>query len=265
MRQLNTTIDSSLTLNQTNRPQFVSDNYAFIKSRDIIDTAMQLGFEPVSIKQSRARSIERVGFEKHQIILRHPDFTDGESELRLYFRNSHDRTSALQLDIGFFRFICENGLIIGDALFPSLKVYHVGNSERIQGLVADSIQSMIKRIPAAMELKNKMQGMVLEHEQLLALASESADVVSEIRKATVSINSLVEVRRSEDQQLNAWTAFNVIQENALGKLSAMRLDGTTGLSTRVHLRKIKDLDKDTKINKTLFDVFAKQLQLGKVG
>jgi hypothetical protein len=89
--------------------------------------------------------------------------------------------------------------------------------------------------------------------------------VSDIRKATINIDSLVQVQRKEDQALDAWTAFNVIQENALGRLNGMRLDGKTGLSTRAALRKIKDLDKDTKINKSLFDVFARQLQLAKVG
>lgn len=265
MRQHNMNLITSSALNQESRPKFVSDNYAFINSRDIIDTALSLGFEPVSVRQTRARSEERIGFEKHQVILKHPSYTDGESELRLYFRNSHDRTSALQLDVGFFRFICENGIIIGNALFPSLKIYHIGNKQRIQDSIAASINSMLTRIPEVMQLKQDMQGMSLEREQLLALASEAADVVSDIRKATVSINSLTAVRRSEDTPINAWTAFNVIQENALAPMHALRIDRATGIATRVSLRKVKDLDKDTKINKRIFDVFAKQLNLTKAG
>lgn len=267
MRAFNTTnIITSTAINQHERPKFVSDNYVFIQSREIIDMAISMGFEPVSVKQSRARSLDKQGFEKHQIIMRHPLYNDGESELRLYFRNSHDRTSALQLDIGFFRFICENGLIIGNALFPSLKVYHTGNSERIQGLVAESIATMIKSIPAVMALKNRMQTMKLEPEQLLSLASESAEVVSHIRKATINLNDLVRVKRNEDANLDAWTAFNVIQENALGAVKGISIepDALTGSRRVIALRKVKDLDKDTKINKSLFDVFARQLDLGKV-
>jgi hypothetical protein len=259
-----TTLETSKALNQTNRPEFVSDNYRFIESASIIRQATDLGFEAVSVRQSKARTVERIGFEKHQVIMRHANYTDQDSELRIYFRNSHDRTSALQIDVGFFRFVCENGLIIGNSLIPSLKVFHIGNTAIIEKKVNDAITSIFQTIPKAIAIKDELRSRTLDLHEVHDLAIESAKVVTEIRKAEIAPTDLIKVQRSADEKLDAWSVFNVIQENALGNLRALGVD-EKGNRTVVKLRKIKALDKDTKINKTLFDVFAKQLNLGKVG
>ncbi len=50
------------------------------------------------------------------IRLRHASQINGSEANEIIFLNSHDGTSSYQMLAGMFRFVCQNGLVCGDAV-----------------------------------------------------------------------------------------------------------------------------------------------------
>lgn len=255
MRNVN---NYTTAIEQVNRPGFVSPNYAFIQTAPIITSILEQGFELNSIRQARTRKIERQGFEKHQLIFTHPtQGADSDSVLRCLVRNSHDRTSALEFHLGFFRFACENGLIVGSSLMGSFKVYHTGN---IQDKINETIHKMLLNVPKVIETREAMRSKVLTLQQCRDFDFNAAAIIRDIRKVDVSSSehfNLDVIRREADMGLDLWSTFNRVQESALGALTGVR---TTTLPSGevqrkvIRSRKIKSLDIDTRLNTKLFDL-----------
>lgn len=239
---------------QDQRPTFVSENYGFIPTKPIIEMLQAQGWELVETKERKALKPERVGFTKHRLVFEHPTLgRDSDSRPRVYITNSHDRTSAFTLNVGFFRFVCDNGLIIGDALGTQFKVYHSGRD------LNDSLQMQIAKtllaVPQAIALRDSMRAQYLPMSKQFEFAAVLSGIVSKIRGFEVSPMDLLTQNRTEDEAPDAWTVFNRIQENALGKLVGQRVELTPQGERRamVYSRKIKSIETDTKLNTALFN------------
>lgn len=88
----------------------LTDKYKLAKTRDIIDRIVGLGFTLDKFVANKTRKKERVGFQKHRAIFTSPLMkatADGVPQLLL--TNSHDGTSCIELQLGFFRMVCSNG------------------------------------------------------------------------------------------------------------------------------------------------------------
>ena len=72
------------------------------------------------------------------------------SELKLILRNSYDRAWKFQANLGAFRLICSNGMMIGES-FGSISAKHIGVAEDINAPLLESLADMIQRAP---ELRN---------------------------------------------------------------------------------------------------------------
>lgn len=89
------------------------------------------GWNPVNVQEAGTRKDERKGFQKHLIRFRHPELVIGDEAIEAVLINSHDRSCAYQFLTGVFRFICSNGMIVGDT-FERVSVRHVNfNPEEI--------------------------------------------------------------------------------------------------------------------------------------
>lgn len=240
---------------QAHRPDFVSNNYGFIQTKPIIDLVASEGWQLIKTEVRKSKTLEKQGYTKHRLIFEHPTLgNDGDSKPRLYLLNSHDRSSAFSFNLGFFRFICDNGLIIGDALGQSFKVFHSGRN--LQESVYSQLYSTLKAVPKTLELRDNMRSLLLSSEDESRLVNRLNFVVADFRGLELhSMQSMHQVRRLEDRGNDVWSIFNACQETAInGGFYAAKLS-KPGEPIRRHqkARSIKAIDSDTKLNKLLFD------------
>src|SRR5438128_5028108 len=107
----------------------VSSRYAFVPTAQLVARLRDAGWAPVSAVQQRVKLDQRRGYQKHLIRLQRRDVVPlkGEYTPELCLINSHDRSSAYQLHAGLYRFICANGMFVGDGdAFERVSIRHAG-------------------------------------------------------------------------------------------------------------------------------------------
>lgn len=256
-------------ISNTTKADFVSEKYGLIKTRPIIDMFNDYGWELVEGKFSGARTKES-HLIKHVLKFENKAFSDGDSVPQILLTNSHDRTSALHFHVGFYRFICENGLVIGDALGESVKIFHSGKD--LNNNIYRQLVAILDKVPKASQIRTVMRQTLLTTELQRALVKAAQSIILEERDIEVDESMLVNIRRSEDKAQDLWTFFNRLQENALGDVTGVRIERNltnNGQQTEtrrlVKARAIKAIDKDIQINKRLFDAALDIVNYKKVG
>lgn len=252
MRTLTEIVNEATSpLNATAPMVGVSENYGFIPTRPIIEALESKGFELQSAKQARVLKAEKLGKQKHEL-----RFTfgpnDGESVLQLRVINSHDRTSALSFYLGWFRLICENGLVAGEHVDAAFKLYHTG--KRLSAQVDELIDRILETAPRLTETRQLWSSMPLTHAENVFLSKAAAEMLAIEFKRPVTFESALTLgaQRREGQQ-TLWTVYNDIQESIMhGDFAVNSLRGD--VMRRVKARPIKAIDADLKVNRALFDL-----------
>ena len=93
-----------------------SERYAYIATRVILDRLRLEGFQPFMVAQTRVRNEGRRDYTKHMLRLRPAGQIDAGEAKEIILLNSHDGTSSYQMLAGMFRFVCKNGLVVGDTI-----------------------------------------------------------------------------------------------------------------------------------------------------
>lgn len=226
------------------------------------------GFQPVQAKQSRTRVEGRQAFTKHQIRFRHMGLTEKVKTLlgsgtplallpeipELILTNANDGTSSYVIDLGIWRFICGNGMMVQSEKIESLRVRHTGGEDLIGKVIEGSFR-VIDEAPKAIEQITAWKHTILTRKEQEAFAAAA----KELRDTTLDLTpqALLGVRRFEDQDQDVWTTMNVVQEN----LIRGGIEGVNGQNKRRTLRSVKGIDSDTKINKALWTLTERMAQL----
>jgi hypothetical protein len=172
---------------------------------------------------------------------------------RIYILNSYAGESSLQIRIGFYRFICSNGMMIGTTHFGR-SIRHVQSGidklTELQSAIVAAVQYMTTELPAIAESLNRIVLTASQVESILANIGASqrlADKIMPYVQPSTSINILRYVRpedKQSDGTLSAWNMWNLINE-------------ATRQSSRSQLRA---LDKDAR----LFDAIQAELSNGTI-
>ena len=90
------------------------------------------------VAQGASRVEGKAEFTKHMIRMRHHRDSPGQVQTRpeaneIILINSHDGASSYQMLAGMFRFVCCNGLVVGEVV-DDIRIPHKGN---IQGEVIE--------------------------------------------------------------------------------------------------------------------------------
>ena len=94
-----------------------SERYTYIPTIDVLRGLRKEGFEPFMVAQSRCRVEGKSEYTKHMIRLRHAGQVQTRSEANeIILINSHDGASSYQMLAGMLRFVCCNGLVVGDVV-----------------------------------------------------------------------------------------------------------------------------------------------------
>lgn len=202
-------------LAETNSPN-VSERYKHIQTSDVIDALSAQGFRLVSQQGKRdLHSAHGLLLVNREIGFLDNTFSENFATVSLF--NSHNGKSAVTLVSGFFRQVCSNGMITGNA-DQWLKIRH---SQKGFDLIGSTVEQLPQRIAAFRDLIVRLQNTSLTPSEMFELAEYVKSNLSGLRPIAHA-EHLLQLRRVEDNRLDAWTLANVIQENAVkgGILSA---------------------------------------------
>ena len=226
-----------------------SSHYKHISTEQIIDDMNALGWGVVDAKQVRAR--KGVGFQKHLVVFGNPEIVingnDGDTVFpRILLTNSHDGKNAFTFTAGLFRLVCENGLVISDENFASLKIRHMGyDFEELQ----KTINTIVEKLPLTVECMNRFKQTQLDEDKKQQFALAALGLRFNTENLTFNVEDILEPTRPEDKGNDLWSIYNVVQE----KLVHGMVNYQNGNKNR-KARRIKNFQQDIKLNSELYEL-----------
>jgi Domain of unknown function (DUF932) len=231
-----------------------SERYTYIPTIDVLRGLRKEGFEPFMVAQGQSRVEGRAAFTKHMLRLRHAAQAQTRAEANeIILINSHDGASAYQLLAGAFRFVCHNGLVVGDVV-EDIRIPHRGN---VQGEVIEGAFRVLDQFETVQAHTEAMKMLPLDPPEELAFATAALALrfgergVEETgghRPAPVTAEQLNEARRIEDVGHTLWATFQRVQENVMrGGQPGRSVQGR-----RLQTRPIGSIDRGVSLNRALW-------------
>lgn len=245
--------------------QGVSDRYAFVPTSEVVGLLRKEGYAPVRAFESRTRIEEKRGFTKHTLRFRHQDyFLDralthddlGTLIPEIVVTNSHDTGSAFKVDLGIFRLVCTNGMVVSDGLCESVSIRHSGRVDE----VIDAAFEVIGSAPLAIESAQEMRAMELSQAEQVAFATAARELrwaTEEHAPVRIAPESILRARRYDDKGADLWTTLNRTQENIIK--GGVLVRGVGGAQRRAPA--VKSVDGDRKLNKALWTLAEEMRKL----
>lgn len=228
----------------------LTDKYKLAKTSEMVKTIEGLGYKMEKFVALKVRKKERQGFQKHRVIFTSPNLkatADGVPQLLL--TNSHDGTSSVILQLGFFRFICSNGLVVGDNLIQPVRVRHSGNDFDQRLIVA--INHIVAQASKLTESIDKMKSTVLTQAEIITFQREALQ--NRLGNDSIIHSFSMPVHREEDKATDLFTVMNVVQENLI-RGGARVLVEQDGKRKDKAVRRVNSLIAQTEINTMLWDL-----------
>ena len=235
----------------------ITDRYVHVPTEKVIEDVMKLGWTPINAYRVNSRK-KRSGTGRHMVKFVNYDFMEeGKTEYpELLLTNSHDGTTAFKLDVGIFRLVCSNGMVVKSQDFGSMKVRHYGyDFETIKG----AVNELVEQIPDYLKQVDDMKEQKLEHEQQLEFARQAAmlrftNTTEEAIEKIVDMEDILESTRKEDDGDGLWEVFNRIQE----KIVNGKFDYALGKKER-KARPVKGFKSQVKLNQGLWELASSYL------
>ena len=234
-----------------------SERYAYIPTIDVLRGLQKEGFQPFMVAQGKSRTEGKAEFTKHMIRMRHAAQVEARGEANeIILINSHDGASSYQMLAGAFRYVCHNGLVVGD-ICNDIRIHHKGSAkdEVIEGAfrVLDDFETVDGSI-------GEMKAITLKPEEQRAFATAALALRYGERTegqppAPITAEQLDAPRRMEDRGDSLWLSFQRTQENSLmGGLPGRSVQGR-----RVRTREVGSIDRGVSLNRALW-VLAEEMK-----
>lgn len=232
----------------------LTDKYVHIPTDTIVDDMEKLGWLPYQVKTVKARkSSGEMG--KHLIQFFNPEIVindeNGNKDMypNIVCLNSHDGSTAVRFEMGVFRLVCENGLMIKSQDFGGFKMRHMGyNFEDLR----IHIKTLVEQLPTVVANLNKFSQIILTKDQQTEFAIKAVEArFGEEKQLSVNeIENLLQAERKEDEGETLWITLNKVQE----KLTS---GGFGYLNAKGKLRKaraVKNFTQDIQMNLKLWEL-----------
>lgn len=229
----------------------MSPRYAQIATISLVRALQKAGYQPVAAKQDSPTRRDPTQVA-HSVVLRHEDHLNqqavvGDAVPQILLLNSHNGRTQLRLRAGLFRFVCANGLVVGDTT-ASANFYHRGDVVAEALGFASSLSEHTSNIARVVERWSKIQ---LTHHQRAAFAREAAELrYGKYNSKTYETRDLLAPRREADDNGSLWATFNILQENTVkGGVRGTMLNGRAATS-----RPLNALIPNAEFNARLWDL-----------
>lgn len=230
-----------------------SERYAYIPTIEVLRGLHKEGFEPFMVAQGGSRIEGKTEFTKHMIRMRHAgQMRQGRSEApEIILINSHDGASSYQMLAGVFRFVCCNGLVVGDVI-DDIRIPHKGH---IQGEVIEGAFRVLEAFEHVDAATESMKGLTLRPEEHQAFATAAlvlryGEPENDAARpaAPITAQQLMQPRRMEDLGDSLWLSFQRTQEN----LMRGGQPGRSSQGKRMHTRAVGSIDRGVQLNRALW-------------
>jgi len=231
-----------------------SDRYTYIPTIEVLRGLHDEGFEPFMVAQGASRIEGKTEFTKHMIRMRHSGQVQARPEANeIILINSHDGASSYQMLAGVFRFVCRNGLIVGDVV-EDIRIPHKGN---IQGEVIEGAFRVLDEFKVVEQHVEAMKALPLNRGEEMAFAraalalrfgERAAEDTDAQRPAPVTADQLIEARRIEDSGHSLWATFQRVQENVIRGGQ----QGRSAQGRHLQTRPVASIDRGVRLNRALW-------------
>ena len=240
-----------------------SERYTYIPTIEVLRGLRKEGFEPFMVAQGASRIEGKAEFTKHMIRMRHAGQVQTRPEANeIILINSHDGASSYQMLAGMFRFVCCNGLVVGDVV-EDIRIPHKGN---IQGEVIEGAFRVLDQFDVVEQHAEVMKALPLEPREEIAFATAALALrfgespVEETgghRPAPITAEQLNEPRRIDDIGHNLWATFQRVQENVMrGGQHGRSVQGR-----RLQTRPVGSIDRGVSLNRALWMLAEEMRQI----
>lgn len=227
-----------------------SERYTYIPTIEVLRGLSREGFQPFMVAQGTSRVEGKTEYTKHMIRMRHAgQVTAREEANEIILINSHDGASSYQMLAGVFRFVCCNGLVVGN-VSNDIRIPHKGN---IQSEVIEGAFRVLDDFEAVDASADAMKAITLQPDEqrvfgTAALALRYGEAADGQSRAPVTPDQVTEARRFEDRGSSLWMTFQRIQEN----VTRGGLRGRTAMGRRVRTREVASIDRGVSLNRALW-------------
>lgn len=224
-----------------------SDKYKFLESRQVLGFFKEEGYRVSSIQLgSRGGSRD---YGRHTVRLRAPfdNRMPGDLYPEIVFTNSHDGTCSGRLDLGLYRTVCANGLVVAESAGLQFKIPHRGSIR----------EDIIGASASALEFVPRLEGIVtswterkLSNAEVSEFGKRALMLRGHFPTPPVSAGSVTAARREADADQNLWNVFNRTQEGLIR--GGVKYQGPDGSLRR--LRALSSVKQTLDVNQKLWEL-----------
>lgn len=226
----------------------MSKHYVVVPTTEVIDIMQEAGFNVAEQKRDKVRKSDP-SYARHMVTFRKDDLLspDGKYTPQAIWVNSYNGQSRATLRLGVYRFVCENGLVVGtDMLGESVK--HQGDLAKS---LIDRIREMSKQSVEVFKTIDTWSKVDLSKEKRIEFAKQAAILrFGEAGAQQYDVMDILNPRRTEDDAGSLWDTFNIIQENTVKG----GLHGFNANNRRVTTKPLKSIGLDIGYNSKLWEL-----------
>lgn len=202
-------------LNTGRDPDRTSEHYSTTDDLKAVRTLNENGWFVSQYKQVKAHNADKSQFRTYLATYTHESGLEipEEGKLTVLQKGSHDGSKKLVFNLGFYRFICANGMVAGESLFNPLEIKHIGDKPA----QLDAVVSRLLGIaPALFDKIKEFQGLNLTESQALGFAHEAL-ALRFGEEAPVRPEDVLVPLRHADATNSLWRVLNRVQERLIKK------------------------------------------------
>lgn len=248
MRDNNLPANASI-LNFDRDPSRTSERYIPTDDLAVLKAMNEQGWFISKYSQVKAHKVEKNIFKTYLATYTNKMFPSlgEEGNLTVLQRGAKDGTKTFAFNMGFFRFACSNGMIVGEKLMEPINVRHIGEAPT---KVLELMDIVLEKCPILYDRVGLMKQVMLTDSQALDFAAKGLELrFGENR--IIEPRDLLVAQRASDEGQSLWKVFNRVQERLI------KPNGLYGKSKENKTRKvsaIKNINMDYDVNTKLWNV-----------
>jgi hypothetical protein len=233
----------------------VSKKYTFIPTYQIIEDMKTLGWEVCQAVTMKTSDANQKKYGKHMIKFFNPAISiqgeDGQPDAypQILVINNHRGWGRFRFEVGIFRLVCSNGLVVKDKDMGSFVMRHLGYSfAELQELVGKAVQAL----PNVVKKINFMESTIMTGPQMTKFATEALKLRmgKDTSPSDSELAELLRPYRKEDEGNSIWRVFNRVQE----KLIKGGFTMANNAKKERKVRSINNMLKDVELNQQLWSL-----------
>lgn len=190
----------------------MSNQYGFVNTSSVLDALVDHGWLPVQAKQDQPRQRDPQ-YVRHAVVLRHEDHLEQDAGVipQVMLSNSHNGRTKLRLYAGLYRFVCANGLVVGDDRIRA----EMGHNRSANDIIGEFVEKFTGDIGAINRKMDEWRGIELTSGRAADFAQEAARLRFGASASAYAPEELLAARRVEDDARDLWSVYNIVQENTV--------------------------------------------------